>query len=161
MEFSAAKNSDLLWKTLYNSGKFNGYTKEKLQLSHTLFEETINSIKNINSSSLLDHNKQFIQIYMKKLNESNSIFGASLYKQEDISNKRITDLDNLYKEKTTEFNAFFSEKPKEIDFSDKKTAADNPLEPLLREILSNQKLILSYLSSNKLVELEKDLISLS
>ena len=28
MEFIAVQNTDLLWKTLYESGKFDGYTKE-------------------------------------------------------------------------------------------------------------------------------------
>jgi len=159
MEFNAAKNTDLLWKTLYDSGKFNGYTKENLQLAHTLFEETIKSSQNWEMKSLLDHNKGFIQDYLVKLNKSNPVL--TTYKHEDISNKRISELDSLYHEKTAEFNAFVPSPPKNIDFSDTKTTTDNPLEPLLREILSNQKLILSYLAADKQQVLETDLISLA
>jgi hypothetical protein len=159
MEFNAAKNTDLLWKTLYDSGKFNGYTKEKLQLAHTLFEETILTTQKWNMKTLLDHNKKFIQVYLAKLKESNPVL--TNYKQEDISYKRTAELDSLYHEKTAEFNAFVPSPPKNIDFSDTKTTTDNPLEPLLREILSNQKLILSYLAADKQQVLETDLISLA
>jgi hypothetical protein len=159
MEFNAAKNTDLLWKTLYDSGKFNGYTKEKLQLAHTLFEETISATQKWNMKTLLDHNKKFIQVYLAKLHESNPVLTA--YKHEDISNKRIAELDSLYHDKAAEFNAFAPSPPKNIDFSDTKTTTDNPLEPLLREILSNQKLILSYLATDKQQVLETDLISLA
>jgi len=158
MEFTATQNIDLLWKTLYDSGKFYGYTKEKLQLANTLFNETVLTIQNLDGKSLLDQNKRFIQSYLTKLNESNPVL--TTYKHEDISNKRIAELDSLYHDKTTEFNAFAPAPPKNIDFSDSKAMTDDPLEPLLREILSNQKLILSYLSADKQQVLEKDLNSL-
>jgi len=158
MEFGARENTDLLWKTLYDSGKFTGYTKEKLQLAYSLFDKTVTGYTNREGHSLLEQNKAFITVYLSKLNESNPTFGDSLYKQEDISNKRIAELDSLYHEKTNEFNSFSPAPPKKIDFSD---SSETTLEPLLREILSNQKLILSYMSVNNQNELETDLISLT
>ena len=159
MEFNSVKNTDLLWKTLYNADKFYGYTKENLQIAHTLFEDTIKRSQNWEMKSLLDHNKRFIQDYLVELNKSNPVL--TTYKHEDISHKRIAELDSLYHDKTSEFNAFAPARPKNIDFSDTKTTTDNPLEPLLREILSNQKLILSYLATDKQQVLETDLISLA
>ena len=159
MEFIAVQNTDLLWKTLYDSGKFNGYTKEKLQLAHALFEETLSSTPKCETNTLLDHNKKFIQAYLVKLNESNPVLTS--YKHEDISNKRIADLDSLYNDKASEFNLFAPSPPKNIDFSDAKDETVTPLEPLLREILSNQQLILSYLATDKQKVVEKDLISLA
>jgi hypothetical protein len=159
MNFTDTKNTDLLWKTLYDSGKFAGYNTNQLKVSHSLFEQTIQDTIDLEACSLLDHNKQFIQVYLAKLSASNSIIEPSMYKQEDISNKRIAELDSLYKDKTEEFNIFTSEKPKDIDFSD--TMNDPSIESLLHEILYNQTQILSYLSTDNQSSADNNLISLT
>ena len=97
MEFRAVENTDLIWKTLTCSDKFNEFTTDQLHRSQNIFDSSVKQYVPNPTDSLLQNNKNFISLYLEQLPLSDQ--AIDLYKQEDIRNKRMADLDNLYQHK--------------------------------------------------------------
>ena len=162
MEFRAEENTTLIWKSLTRIKQFNDFSKDQLQRAQNIFDTSVKNYVANRNDSLLQNNKNFLSQYLKQLTPSGQ--AIDLYKQEDIRNKRMADLDNLYQHKSAEYDAYTPDKPKPIDFSDTKESDNvtnikpliysvdqttlihnHPLESLLRDILNNQNRILTIL----------------
>ena len=62
------KNKQLLWKLLYNNNLFANFENSQFDKIKELFDNLIIQINAKNDNTLLEKNKQFIQLFINKLN---------------------------------------------------------------------------------------------
>ncbi len=131
--FTNKKNKELLWSTLYDSGKFKQFNNKDFDKILQLFEMTIKTTSETNTfTDLLEINKLFISQFLIQLNNYN--IEQTIYKREDIIKQKEEVLNNQHQESIKQLHKFDEPTPKSIDFSD---AKDNPidLDTKLEEII--------------------------
>ena len=179
-------NKQLLWKLLYNKHLFTNFENNQYNEIKQLFDDLIIQVDNSSNDILLNKNKQFIQLFIDKLNKF-----EQPYKREDLINNRKKELLNDFNKKTDELNEFKPTCPPDIDFSDliketpihllndtakltQKRKTDIPILQqiltILKEISDNQQEILNTLNesitlkttsvNNTTIQPETDLINM-
>ena len=134
--FTSKKNKELLWNTLYNSGKFKQFNNKDFDKILHLFEMTIKTTSETNTfTDLLEINKLFISQFLIQLNNYN--IEQTVYKREDIIKQKEEVLNNQHQESIKQLHKFDNPTPKSIDFSD---AKDDPidLDTKLAEIIESR-----------------------
>lgn len=122
--FTSKKNKELLWSTLYDSGKFKQFNNKDFDKILQLFEMTIKTTSETNTfTDLLEINKLFISQFLILLNNYN--IEQTIYKREDIIKQKEEVLNNQHQESIKQLHKFDEPTPKSIDFSD---AKDNPID---------------------------------
>lgn len=145
-DITSRKNKELIWQTLYDNRKFDGFKQEQFPQILKLFEGAIESIAinpNYIGFTLLDKNKYVVELFLKQLNEY-SISGSvqsmqdnnpqkesyqqqEPYLQQEIKSNNIDRLNKAHEEQINEFNKFNIDKPPEIDFSDNTDTLDTTI----------------------------------
>lgn len=139
-DITSRKNKELIWQTLYDNKKFDGFKQEQFPHILKLFEGAIESIAinpNYVGFTLLDKNKYVIELFLTQLNEYSISASIQLpqdnnpqkepYLQQEIKSNNIDRLNKAHEEQINEFNKFNIDKPPEIDFSDNTDTLDTTI----------------------------------
>ena len=159
--FNSKKNKELLYNLLLTNNMFAGLPEQFITNVQREFEIVINTIDNDSSiQPLIDKNKRFMQVIIKKINEMklsntpstttsiqdipSSSNMEEIYTAEDIRKKNMNDFESSYTNAQDDFNQSMTlKKPDDVPFSD--IQDDRPIEnmeDILAKTIAERNLVI-------------------
>lgn len=152
----SAKNKELLWATLQESGAFAGLTRDQFQPVQAAFDRSVQQAAKTmagGTASLSDVNKHIIRDFVQVLrafqtpqsNNPNNPTNPNkkkkvelIYRAEDIQNERVSEFDRQLREKQAEMDSFLTlKKPADVSFVDA-DAEDKPIGDEMSRLIAQE-----------------------
>jgi hypothetical protein len=166
MSFNSIENKELLWDILLEDGYFNNIRPTLMQNIKNEFDNTMLEMNNIDNTSLINKNKQFITKFTHKLNvlntrpfeitNSKDSFltlndTSEIYKAQDFKKSRQEQMNLEFSNKKNEMESMLiARKPSDIDFSELNVNEEpiKNIDDILQKTIENRNIELNDINNN-------------
>ena len=142
-DINTVDNKLFIWKLLVDNGSFNKLSKQQIKEIYTKYDSIVTTVNNDSKGdNIVDKNKNLIYILNEKINtlyNSQSTPREAITAEEIILKRQEQFNDNLNSKRQEFDNLMTVNKPKEIDFMDKKESPIGDMESMLSSVISSRE----------------------